>query len=126
MVPADIPNEVQAFLAQRIDSIPELEALLILSEHSHQPWNAAALAARLYVTEAQARVILEALERRQLLSAIEGGYRFEPADEAERALVGLVAITYRANLVTIANFIHRKASTSVMEFARAFHLKKDH
>jgi hypothetical protein len=37
-----------------------------------------------------------------------------------------VTVAYRSNLVSVANFIHRKASASVMEFARAFDLKKDH
>jgi hypothetical protein len=39
--------------------------------------------------------------------------------------VARVAVVYRSNLVSVANFIHRKASASVMEFARAFEIKKD-
>jgi|SRR5688572_22922092 len=126
MVPGEIPGEVLDFLSGHIDSIPELEALLIMSEHPSLAWSAASLAVRIYVPEAQARGILESLDRRRLVSGDESGYRFQPASDAQRQLIGLVATTYRSNLVTIANYIHRKASASVMEFARAFHLKKDH
>jgi len=126
MVPAEIPAEVLDFLSRFIDSIPELEALLLMSEHAHSPWNETAVAARIYVSPASARSILEALQRRRLVSASPEGFRFDPADESQRALVTQLAVTYRSNLVSVANFIHRKASASVMEFARAFDLKKDH
>jgi hypothetical protein len=126
MAPPEIPEEVLDFLSRHIESVPELEALLILSEQTQQPWNEPALAARVYVSLAGARLILEGLQRRKLVSQSPEGFRFAPADEAQRALVARVAHTYRTNLVAVANFIHRKAPGSVMEFARAFDLKKDH
>jgi hypothetical protein len=126
MAPQEISAEVLDFLSRHIDSIPELETLLMMSEHAQQSWDETAVAARIYVTPAGARSILESLLRRRLVLAADGGFRFEPGDEAQRALVARVALAYRSNLVAVANFIHRKASASVMEFARAFDLKKDH
>jgi hypothetical protein len=127
MVPAELPGEVVDFLDRHIDSIPELETLLIMSDDPGRAWTEAAVAQRIYVTASVAHSILEALLRRRLISASLDGCRFDPADDANRDLVRRVAKTYRSNLVSVANFIHRKASASVMEFARAFDLKKkDH
>jgi hypothetical protein len=121
-----IPLEVTDFLSRHIDSVPQLEALLIMSEDPQSRWNEADLAARLYVPRPVAREILEALQQHDLVTRSEDGFRFGTADDKTRALVSLVARTYRSNLIPVANFIHRKASASVREFARAFDFKKDH
>jgi hypothetical protein len=126
MAPVELPADVVDFLDRFIDSIPELETLLIMSDDPQRPWTEEAVAARIYVSTGVARSILDALLRRRLIEAAADGCRFAPSDQAQRALVAQVAGTYRANLVSVANFIHRKAPVSVMEFARAFDLKKDH
>ena len=127
MVTVELPAEVVNFLDRFIDSIPELETLLIMSDAPQRHWTRAAVAQRIYVSEDAAQSILEVLLRRRLIAASDAGYRFAPPDDSQRELVARVATTYRSNLVSVANFIHKKASVSVMEFARAFDLKKkDH
>lgn len=126
MTVPDLPADVLEFLDRFIDSIPELETLLMMSEDPQRAWTGPALAARIYVAPEKARAILEALHRRRLITEAEDGYRFAPIDEEHRARVARVADTYRSKLVAVANFVHGKASASVMEFARAFDLKKDH
>jgi hypothetical protein len=127
MVPPDLPADVVDFLDKYIDSIPELETLLMMGDDPRQPWTEAVVARRIYVPVGVARSILETLLRRRLIVAAEDGCRFAASDDAQRALVMRVANTYRSNLVSVANFIHKKAPASVMEFARAFDLKKkDH
>ena len=128
MVPQDIPADILAFLAQRIDSVPQLEALLMMSERTDSPWTVDDVAARTYTNATTARAILEALQRRGLVVADEQGpaFRFRPHEPADRALVARVAGYYRANLVIVATLIHEKAPAPVQEFARAFEFKKDH
>lgn len=126
MVPPELPADVLEFLDKFIDTVPELETLLIMSEDPGRRWTGPDLAGRIYVPIHNARSILEALHRRRLIIATDEGYQFAPVDEAHRALVARVAATYRSNLVAVAHFVHRKASASIMEFARAFDLKKDH
>ena len=128
MVPQDIPADILAFLSQRIDSVPQLETLLMMSEGAGHAWTVDAVSSRTYVGAGAARSVLEALQRHGLVAADEHahGYRFEPRDPADVALVARVAGYYRANLVLVATLIHEKASSSVQEFARAFEFKKDH
>jgi DNA-binding IclR family transcriptional regulator len=128
MVPQDIPAEILTFLEQRIDSVPQLETLLMMSELGDRAWTVEDVASRTYISVASARSVLEALHRRGLIAPDDPvhGYRFGPHDSADVARVARVAEYYRANLVAVATLIHEKASASVQEFARAFEFKKDH
>jgi hypothetical protein len=122
-----IPQQVLQFIAQQIDTVPQLECLLLLHQHDDRAWLPEEIAARIYISHETAQGILEALVRRKLVSA-EGNpphYRFGSSESGIHALVAEVASTYQRHLVPIATFIHSKASASVREFARAFDLKKD-
>ena len=123
-----IPPAVLQFIAERIDSVPQLEALLLLWESPQRAWTEEELAARIYVSRPSAAQILQALERRQLVTAESAEatlYRYNPQWEPTGEVMPEVASAYRRHLVPLATFIHSRASTAVREFARAFDLKKD-
>jgi DNA-binding MarR family transcriptional regulator len=122
-----IPQQVLQFVAEQIDTVPQLECLLLLHQHDSRDWLADDVAARIYISRDSASAILQALERRRLLAS-EGDpprYRVSPSGIASRELIAEVAVAYQRHLVPIATLIHSKASASVREFARAFDLKKD-
>lgn len=128
MAPPRISPQVLKFIAEKIGTVAELEALLIMCEDESRLWNEQELAARLYTQAAHASKVLTTLARRELL-AVEGKpprYSFRPAHEHDRQVFAEVAEAYRQNLVAIATYIHSRASAPVQEFARAFELKKDH
>ncbi|NJO12393.1 MAG: hypothetical protein HC872_01760 [Gammaproteobacteria bacterium] len=127
MTAPDIPQQVLQFIAEQIDTVPQLECLLLLQQYDHHAWGPDEVAARIYISRETAQGILDVLVRRRLAAA-EGTpprYRFSAGDAAKRELIAEVAATYQRHLVPIATFIHSKASASVREFARAFDLKKD-
>ncbi len=128
MVKPEIPAEVLGFLAANISSVPDLETLLVMSDEPLRSWTATEVAARVYVRAKRASQILELLQRRGLVAQDEAAdaYRFSPAGEDQRALIGLVARTYRSNIVALTTFIHDRTHGAVMEFARAFDLKDEH
>jgi hypothetical protein len=128
MSPPPISPRVLKFIAEKIDSVAELETLLIMSDDEHRLWSVQEIAARLYTEIPKAARVLDALARRELTTA-EGEpprFRFSPTHSDDRKAFAEVADAYRRNLVAIATYIHSKASGSVKEFARAFDLKKDH
>jgi hypothetical protein len=127
MIPPGVPAEVLEFVGNKINSVPELETLLMMSDQPQRIWTAADIVSRIYVRDDRASGILELLQRRGLVTFEDQppGYRFSPVDQDERALIALVARTYRSNIVALTTFIHERASASVMEFARAFDLKKE-
>lgn len=127
MSPPEISARVLEFLAQKIDSVPQLEAVLLLWQAPEKPWRAEEVAARLYVSPEQASAILRALQLRQLAQADDqGAYRYSAAWDGTGTLMSEVAETYRRNLVHMTRIIHAGASAAVRDFARAFNLKDDH
>jgi len=126
MKDSDIPADVLRFITENIDSVPQLETLLLLWENPDIVWTEAQVAARLYVPDNSARALLQVLRRRRLLRVAPGsehGYQYDPTWDSSGDQMQRVAHHYRRQLVQIANFIHRKASVAVLDFARAFHLK---
>jgi hypothetical protein len=123
----DIPAHVLRFLEEDIDTVPQLETLLMMSEARDRSWLIADVAARNYTSEQRAAETLNALQRRGLVSSEESPprFRFNPAKEDTHALVAELARCYQRNLSLITQLIHAKPARSIKEFARAFDLKKD-
>jgi predicted ArsR family transcriptional regulator len=121
-------EEVYRFILNQIDSVPQMEALLLLWENRSKQWSENEIAARLYVGVDAVRNIMQELLRRRLVAAsTESPKRFwyetRPGDGD--SLIEAVAATYRRDLVRVSTFIHTKASSAVRDFADAFKFKKD-
>ena len=128
MTSPEIPARVLQFLAERIDTVPQLEAVLLLWQDPQRLWSEEELAGRIYVGRPVAAAILQALQRQQLVTAEPSSvarYRYNPQWDPTGEVMPEVAAAYRRHLVPLATFIHSRASTAVREFARAFDLKKD-
>jgi DNA-binding MarR family transcriptional regulator len=126
MASGAIPNEVEQFLLAAIDTVPHLEALLLIFQNPAIVWSVAELAARIYVSDSQAAAVLDDLTRRQLIARVELAppkYQFVARSTEQTELLDKVARAYRTQLVQVARFIHSKPSASVRDFARAFRLK---
>lgn len=122
----EIPVEVLQFIEERIDSIPQLETLLMMSREEERDWLVSDVAARNYITMQRAVETLEALQRRGLVAGDGSkGFRFKPVSPEIREKVAQLARSYQLHLSRITVFIHSKPSASIKEFARAFDLKKD-
>jgi hypothetical protein len=123
------PGEVVRFIEERIETVPHLEALLLVWEQSEGRFRPHEIAARLYVTPERAGAILEDLVNRQLLRPGEDEhgtyYQYDGAWDPGGKRMAQVAATYRRHLVQVATVIHSKASTAVHDFARAFRIKKE-
>lgn len=98
-----------------------------MSAEQTREWSADDIATRIYVATPSAAAVLHALRVHGLVTADESGarFRFSPASEEERRAILETAVAYRTHLIPITTLIHKKASGSVQEFARAFSLKKD-
>lgn len=125
MTPPDIPEPVRRLILEAIDSIAELEALILLRETPEQRWTPEAVAVRLYVPHVVAAHALDALSRRGFLDETTGGYSYHPSSSAMVEAVTALARTYATHLIAVTNLIHAKPSPSIQDFARAFRLRKD-
>ena len=119
-----VPAEVRDFLRACIDSVAELEALLLLREAPGQDWDAAMLARRLYVGEAEGTKILEHLVQCELAARTAAGFRYHARDGERQRLVDGLADSHAKFLVPLTRLIHDKAS-GIRKFADAFKFRKD-
>ena len=120
-------NEVDRFLISRIDSVPHLEALLLVWRCRPNTWTLNELAERLYVKSESARSIVADLIREELIALVDGPaerYGYASKSERQDVLMKDVEEAYRRELIRISNLIHSKAPASVREFARAFRFMK--
>jgi hypothetical protein len=119
---------VREFLTRYIDSIAQLEALLLLRDHAGSEWSALDVARRLYVSEQQISGILSRLAEDRLIEWSDkaaGRVVYRPGSGALAEAVDGVAEAYRRHLVPITNLVHGKVQTRVQKFADAFRLRKE-
>lgn len=120
-----IPDDIREFIFQRINSIAELEALLLLWRDPGQDWDVASLAQRLYITEDDVRRVLRQLKAQNLVEERDGYYRYWRSSEALGMIVDQLAQLYVTRLIPITSLVHSKSSSRIQEFADAFVLRKD-
>lgn len=122
-----IDPAVEQFLLASIDTVPHLEALLLIFQSPTTAWTVTELSARIYVSDKQAAGILEDLARRALIVRLEPApaaqYQYGPRSHTQTELLHKVAESYRTQLIQVTRFIHSNASGSVRDFARAFRLR---
>jgi len=123
-----IPHDVKQFIVDKIDSVAELEGLLLFSRHPETEWDIQALAQRLYTTPQQTENVLAHLYSLGFLAVKEGEpntYRYQPGSPALAEMVKGVAEVYSKYLVPVTNLIHSKPpQTKVQQFADAFKFRK--
>jgi hypothetical protein len=123
-----IPDDVAAFVTERISSVAELEGLLILRHDAQTKWRARDLASRLYIKEKEADELLRSLCEIGL-AARDGGeqplYCYRPASEELEVAVSRVAKFYATHLVPVTELIHSRPRQRVQGFADAFKFRKD-
>jgi hypothetical protein len=124
MTNTELPGPVKEFLRDHIDSIPELEALLLARRERGTHWQAATLAARLHVDVRTATAVLDALERRGLLMRSEAGFSYGPRTPELEAAVDALTDAHRRFLIPVTSVIHSKIRTGLRDLADAFRLRE--
>jgi hypothetical protein len=120
-----VPEAVRVLIAGSIDSIAEVEAILLLRRERERTWSVEEAGRRLYISDTVAQYVLTVLAERGFLAEQDGRFRYDPrTPELDRTVTAL-ATAYSTNLVAVTHLVHGKPAESVREFARAFRLRKD-
>ena len=121
-------EEVRRFLLNQVDSVPQMEALLLIWESRPKEWTEKALAERLYIETEVVKILLPPLAQRRLVRVQGSGenrYSWQSISEEMDRLMETVACAYRLDLIRATSLIHSTASSAVREFARAFRFTKE-
>lgn len=121
-------TDVYEYILEKLDSVPHLEAIILLWNSRPVGWTAEELASRLYVPTERTSEIVQDLIRQQFVQQSPGPpprFSYLPRSEEQNEWMFRVDTAYRREIVRISTMLHTKASASVREFARAFRFKKD-
>jgi hypothetical protein len=121
-----VPQNVRGFLHDQIDSVVQVEVLLMLYARPGRDFAAADVASELRIEPAGAEAQLASLRGRGILAnGAAGAYRWAPRSaELEAAVAGL-AREYAERRVTVIGLIYAKPSDQLRSFADAFRIRKD-
>jgi hypothetical protein len=116
---------VREFVARHIESVAQLEVLLLLRAAGDKEWAPQEVAAALVIqSEAVAASWLEDLTRRGLAREKNGSYRYDPPSETRSTLDDL-AESYAKYRVTLIALIFSKPSDRISHFSDAFRIRRE-
>ncbi|MCY1073534.1 hypothetical protein [Archangium lansingense] len=123
----DLPEEVRRFITDHIDSVEQLEILLLLHQHPERSWTAESVARELRISALSADDRLKDMARSGILAKVQGSeveYRYAPSQQLGDVVAGL-ATAYAERRVTVINLIFSKPIDKIRTFADAFRLRRD-
>lgn len=130
---AELPEEVQRFLREHIESYEQLAIVLLLQSRRDQALDGGAISAQLQLPEALVDEALQALGQRELVAQSPGAdgplFNFRPETPALAELVSTLAqlnVDRRLDVMRLmtANSIERLRAKAVSTFADAFLLRQ--
>lgn len=127
MTDLTLSDELRRFI-QTIDSIPHLEAMLLLHKESAQVWDESEIAKRLYVNSDVAINMLADLCAMKICipNSAGDGFVYAPSSGLNE-LIEQLAGYYSCHLIQVTNMIHAKANAGrrARLFSDAFKFKKE-
>ena len=119
--------ECEAFIAQHIESLAQMEAVLSMRQDPSRQWDAGELAQKLYITADMCTAMVADLERRGFVRRVDESdrYRYHAADADADRLLGDLGKLYQERRVAVITEIYSKPVNKVQTFADAFRLRRE-
>ena len=124
----EFSTELKQFVTQHIESLAQLETLLLLRQDSSRSWSPAEVAKALYANQEMCANQLAELARHGFLEFLgdkEPRYRYQPSQSGLAALIDELAQTYQDRRVAVITHIYSKPVSKVQTFADSFRLRRE-
>ncbi len=125
---SEIPADVQRFILTSIDSVPHLEAILLLRQDPEIEWDAKMMAPRLYVSENKANEVLSDLSTAGFATCTDQANprcKYNPINNELREIISRLSYVYAKHLIEVTNLIHTKTGKQAQQFGDAFKWQKE-
>jgi hypothetical protein len=122
-----LPRHVEQLIAERIDSVAQLEIVLLLMADPTKPWSAGTLAKHMAFDQKMAQAQLDELCTKHLLGCDDRRveFRYAPSTpELDQAMRDL-GQAYADRRVTVIGMIFSKPTDKLRNFADAFRIRRD-
>jgi hypothetical protein len=121
-------EELERFLAEEIQSLEQLEILLLLSADVHKWWTARGVYDVVKSSPNSVEDRLKEFSKRGMLkteSGIETRYQFALSDPSFLGIINELREAYKARSVKVVQAIYSKPPDPMSEFAKAFRIRKE-
>ena len=118
---ADIPQHITRFISTSIESVPFIEALLLIYRKSGESWDASKLSKSLFIDLKQAERLIERLRSANFITKELNRQTYILNSSIDKTLLSELNDVYSKNLVEVTNLIHKRTEAS--KFSDAFKLK---
>ena len=120
--------ELMQFIAQHIESLAQLETLLLMRQDPQRHWECAELSRLLYITPDMCGGLVDELEKRGIVVRVaesDAQYRYQPAHADFDRLLGELARIYQDRRVAVITQIYSRPQKKIQTFADAFRLRPE-
>ncbi len=121
----ELSQEISDFLTRYIDSVEQLEIILLLNSTHPKAWTSAEISAHLHSTTQSIDQRLSDLEKDHLISTSNGQFAYNTSDPLRNKLMLKLADEYKNRRIRIIEFIFSKPNKKIRSFLNAFKLRKD-
>ena len=122
----DVPPQAARFLGEQVESVRQLEVLLLLRDQPGRAWTPHEVSEQLSSSPAWAAQMLEDLRDKHLVAVGGDAYRYAPADAALAATVDTVAGLYARRKTTVVSLIFGgPGDDPVRSLADAFRIRRE-
>jgi hypothetical protein len=128
MTEQGLSEEVKKFITEQINSLEQLEILLLLHSRWEKEWTAQQVSDELRLSQASVATRLADLQKQGLLIVREASdplYQYAPSKPEFAPIVDSLVKLYPDYRFTVINLIFSKPLDKIKTFADAFKLKKD-
>ena len=124
----DISADVRQFIDQNIESLAQLEALILLWRDPQRGWDAKEIGKALYIPPDSAAALLADFRRRGFIKVEPQEnirYSYQVVEQRVDQIISDVATAYQDRRVAVISLIYSKPLNKVQTFADAFRLRKE-
>jgi len=108
MPDTQIADDVRDFILERIDSVAQIEALLLIRSNPRARFHAADIARRLYSGRLAVEEALSGLCGAGLLVRVDDTYRLDGVPASTLTLIDRLLDSYSRHLIPVTNIVHSK------------------
>jgi hypothetical protein len=119
-----VPIGVQGFISAHIESVEQLEVLLLLRAAADKDWTATEVARALVTNTESTRNWLERMAAGGLLAANDEVFRYAPPTPDVEQLIDGLAESYAKYRVTVISLIFSKPGERARTFSDAFRIRR--
>jgi hypothetical protein len=121
----DFPADVRRFIEQNIESLAQLEMLLLLHSDKDRFWDVEVVSSSLSIPPSMSKALLTEFTRRGFAIFKDECYKCQAVDTDSDQLLGKLRETYRTRRVAVTNEIYSKPNARLKSFADAFRLRRE-